>query len=54
MNPQEIRKAIATLARSQGSWGRLLEQLDASPEAYEQLEQMGFNDPLELVMALEG
>lgn len=54
MNQQEIRKTIAALARSQGSWGRLLERLDANPEAYEQLEQMGFNDPLDLIMALEG
>lgn len=54
MNQQEIRRTIAALARSQGFWGRLLEHLDANPEAYEQLEQMRFNDPLDLIMALEG
>lgn len=50
----DIREMISQLAKSQGFYGRLLAHLDANPEMYEELEALGINDPVDLIMALEG
>lgn len=61
MKMNEIITEIRTLAKSQGFYGRLLEQLltmqDDNPEAYEmvseELERQKFRDPVDLILYLE-
>lgn len=61
MKMSEIITEIRTLAKSQGFYGRLLEQLltmqDDNPEAYEmvsvELERQNFRDPVDLILYLE-
>ena len=61
MNEEQILEAIKGLSRSQGFYGRLLEQLmDAKqndPEAYyeymDNLVAQGFSSPVELVIYIE-
>lgn len=49
----DILNTVRTLAQSQGSYGRLLEQLENDEEALEYLEQQGFEDPVDLILFLE-
>lgn len=61
MKMNEIITEIRTLAKSQGFYGRLLEQLltmqDDNPEDYEmvsvELERQNFRDPVDLILYLE-
>lgn len=61
MTRDEIRSAIASLAKSQGKYGRLNEKLEymqfSMPEWYEEtmlfLENQHFKDVVDLVMWLE-
>ena len=52
MNKDEILNTIKSLAKSQGFYGRLLEQLNN--ETLEYLEEQGFKDPVDLILFLEG
>lgn len=56
MKKEEIYKTIRSLARSQGCWGRLLNEWEEAwitNEALEELEAMNFKDMLDVVMFLE-
>lgn len=58
MSRQATRDAIKTLALSQGSYGRLLEQLDSNKEYadafYKAVEEdPNINDIVDLIMAIE-
>ena len=52
MNRNEIIDAIRSLARSQGSYGRLLDNL--TDEALDYLEEQNFTDPVDLILWIEG
>lgn len=52
MNAEQIIETLKTLARSQGSYGRFLEVLDADGLDY--LVAQNFSGPVDLVMFLEG
>lgn len=53
MNKKEIMEAIKSLAKSQGFYGRLYEDLKENTEALEFLEKQNFKDSLDMVMFLE-
>ena len=58
MKREEIMETIHNLAKSQGYYGRLLEQIkDLDSEDYEiimhTLESQNFKEPLDLVLYLE-
>lgn len=52
MNRTEIEALFRDLARSQGSYGRLLENI--TEEGYAFLEAQNFTDPVDLILYLEG
>ena len=52
MNRDEILNTFRSLARSQGSYGRLLDNL--TDEALDYLEEQNFTDTLDLIMFIEG
>lgn len=55
MTREEIRSTFEQLAMSQGSYGRLLRAIDESEDdLLGSLEQIGFNNPVELIMYVEG
>ena len=55
MTREEIRQTFEQLARSQGYYGRVLKTIDESEDdILGSLEEVGFNDPVELVMYMEG
>ena len=54
MTKEEILNAVRKLSHSQGSYGRLLEQLEYDEESLNFLEQQNFKDVVDLVMFLEG
>ena len=57
MKKHEIYARLLSLARSQGCRGRLLndwEECDCTEECLQELEDMNFKTPLELVLFLEG
>ena len=58
MSKQEILDNILMLSRSQGSYGRLYEQLTAgteeSEEALNMLESQNFGDVVDMVLFIEG
>ena len=53
MNKEQILSAVASLAQSQGFYGRLLHQLKDNERALDYLEQQNFGDTLDLIMFLE-
>lgn len=58
LNREEIMESIRSLAKSQGSYGRLLENLEElSPEDYEEtmqvLERQNFKDPVDMILFFE-
>ena len=53
MNSEEILNTIKDLAKSQGFYGRLLEQIQDNEEALEYLEQQNFKDAVDLILFLE-
>lgn len=59
MNREQILDAFRSLARSQGFYGRLLEQIDSVDEETRDafltdLENRNFRDVVDLVMWIEG
>ena len=54
LNKTEILEAIAGLARSQGSYGRLYEQIKDNEEALDYLADQKFSDVVDMIMFLEG
>lgn len=52
MNANDILTTIKALARSQGSYGRLLTTITEEQLTY--LEQQQFSDPVDLILFLEG
>lgn len=59
MNREQILDAFRYLARSQGFYGRLLEQIDSVDEETREaflsdLESRNFRDVVDLVMWIEG
>lgn len=53
MTKEEIISAVKNLAMSQGSYGRLLEQLENNEEALDYLAEQNFSDVVDMVMFLE-
>ena len=57
MNREQILDAIATLASSQGFYGRLLHALSTNEEAADEflttMEEQNFGDVVDMVMWLE-
>ena len=59
MNREQILDAFRSLARSQGFYGRLLQQIDSVDEETREaflsdLESRNFRDVVDLVMWIEG
>ena len=54
MNEKQILETIASLAKSQGFYGRLLRDLEGNDEAMELLVAQNFQDPVDLVLFIEG
>lgn len=59
MNREQILSTFRSLARSQGFYGRLLQQIeDVDEETREaflsDLESRNFSDPVDLIMWIEG
>ena len=52
MNKEQILSAVASLAQSQGVYGRLLRELRCNDKALDYLEQQNFGDTLDLVLFL--
>lgn len=52
MNHQQVLETLTMLARSQGSYGRMLESITA--EGLDYLAEQNFADPIDLIMFLEG
>ena len=57
MTKEAIKKNITTLAKSQGFYGRLLNQIEEDEEVldylYEQSVQEGWKDAVDMVLAIE-
>ena len=53
MNREEILSAVRSLAMSQGSYGRLLEQLENNEELLDNLAEQNFGDVVDMVLYLE-
>lgn len=53
MNKQQILDAVASLAGSQGFYGRLYEQLKGNDRALSYLEERHFSDVVDMVLFLE-
>ena len=52
MNRDEIINTFRSLARSQGSYGRLLDNM--TDEALDYLEEQNFTDPVYMILFIEG
>lgn len=52
MNRNEILNTLRSLSRSQGSYGRLLDNL--TDEALDYLEEQNFADELDMILFIEG
>jgi hypothetical protein len=52
MNKEQIMEFLQTMSRSQGFYGRLLENM--TDEFMDELVSQNFSDNVELVMYLEG
>lgn len=57
MNKKQIKATLQSMAKSNGSYNRLIVQMDENPDAADkwlsELEQMNFSDEVELIMFLE-
>ena len=53
MDREQIKNAIKNLAKSQGKYGRLLQQIEECPELLDELEAQNFNDVVDMVMYIE-
>lgn len=53
MNKEEILNSVKSLAKSQGFYGRLYEQLYDNDEALEFLEKQNFKDIVDMILFLE-
>jgi hypothetical protein len=57
MTKEEILNTFRMLAKSQGFYGRLLNEIenaDNRDEILENLEKQNFSDPVDLILAIEG
>lgn len=54
MSADDILDAVAGLSCSQGSYGRLLMELRANPDALQELVDKKFSDTLDMILYLEG
>lgn len=52
MNRNEILDLVKSLAKSQGFYSRLLEELNN--EKLDYLEQQNFKDPIDFILFIEG
>lgn len=53
MTKEEILSAVKNLAMSNGSYGRLLKELENNEKALDYLVKMNFGDVVDMVMFLE-
>lgn len=53
MNKEQILNTIKSLARSQGFYGRLLEDINEDETILDELVEQNFADSLDLVLYLE-
>jgi hypothetical protein len=53
MSAKDIERTIQQLARSQGMYGRFLEQIRRQPSILKKLEKQNFKDPVDMVLFLE-
>lgn len=54
MKRNEILNAIKSLARSQGFYGRLLNEIEENDEILDVLERQNFNDVVDMILFIEG
>ena len=54
MNKQEILNIVKNLARSQGFYGSLYEELINNPDYLEVLSKLNIRDEVDLILYLEG
>ena len=54
MNAEQILDVIASLAQSQGFYGRLLRDLMEYPDYLQELVDQHFSDELDLILYIEG
>ena len=53
MTKEEIKQQIINLSKSQGFYGRVLQQIEDNPELLDELEKQNFRDPLDIVFFFE-
>lgn len=53
MTREEILEAIKDLAKSQGYYGRLLQEINEDETILDTLEEQNFNDVVGMVLCLE-
>lgn len=53
MNREQIKQAIEQLAKSQGFYCRLLEDIENDGSILDKLEEQHFNDVVDLILFLE-
>jgi hypothetical protein len=53
MTAKDIERTIQNLARGQGMYGRMLEQIRRQPSILKKLEKQNFKDPVDMVLFLE-
>lgn len=54
MNKQEILNIVKRLAKSQGFYSNLYEELINNPEYLEELSKLNIKDEVDLILYLEG
>lgn len=57
LTKEEIKQVFKDLAKSQGFYGRLLEEIETNHDAdavYQRLEDEHFESPIDLIMVIEG
>lgn len=53
MTREEILEAVKDLAKSQGYYGRLLQEINEDETILDTLEEQNFNDVVDMVLFLE-
>jgi len=54
MDRYEIYNLIRELARSQGLYSRILEEVEVNPDILEELEGLNLQDAVDLILLIEG
>ena len=54
MNAEQILDVIASLAQSQGFYGRLLRDIHDDPDILDELVEQNFSDEIAMIQYIEG